>query len=65
MTAMEASDQGCGVVIASDANGNYSEEMMQNAFLCSFQHLWGRVMTTDEIVEEMNRVAVGSYRIKR
>jgi biuret amidohydrolase len=64
MTAMEASDQGYGVVIASDANGNFSEKM-QNAFLCSFQRLWGRVMTTDEIVEEMNRAAVDSYSIER
>jgi hypothetical protein len=64
MKAMEASGQGYGVAIVSDANGKCSKEM-HNAFLCSFQRLWGRVMTTDEIVEEMNRAAVDSYSIGR
>lgn len=56
MTAMEAADRGYGVVLVSDATGTCSDEM-QNVTLQSFQRLWGRVMTSDEAIDELTRSA--------
>ena len=54
MTAMEASDRQYGVVIVSDATGTCSDEM-QAAYLDTFRRLWGRVMTSDEVIADMRR----------
>jgi nicotinamidase-related amidase len=52
MTAMEACDRQFGVVVVSDATGTCSDEM-QEATLKTFRRLWGRVLSTDEVVAEM------------
>ena len=52
MTAMEASDRGYSVVLASDATGTCSDEM-QDAFIAMFLRLWGKVMTSDNIIAEL------------
>jgi nicotinamidase-related amidase len=52
MTAMEACDHQYGVVIVSDATGTDSDEM-QDATLTMLRRLWGRVNTTDEVIEEL------------
>jgi nicotinamidase-related amidase len=53
MTAMEACDRQFGVVVVSDATGTCSDEM-QESTLKTFRRLWGRVMDTSEVIEEMN-----------
>lgn len=52
MTAMEASDRGYSVVLTSDATGTCSDEM-QAAFITMFLRLWGKVLTTDEVIAEI------------
>jgi len=52
MTAMEAADRQYGVALVSDATGTCSDEM-QAWTLRSFERLWGRVMTTDAVIEEI------------
>lgn len=52
MTAMEAADRGYSVVLVSDATGTCSDEM-QEVTLKSFKRLWGRVLTTDEVISEV------------
>ena len=52
MTAMEASDRGYSVVLTSDATGTCSDEM-QDAFIAMFLRLWGKVLTTDEVISEI------------
>lgn len=52
MTAMEACDRQFGVVVVADATGTCSDEM-QEATLRTFRRLWGRVMTTDEVIAEL------------
>lgn len=52
MTAMEASDRQYGVALVSDATGTCSDEM-QDATLRTFRRLWGRVVTTDEVIAEI------------
>ena len=59
MTAMEACDRQFGVVVVSDATGTCSDEM-QEATLKTFRRLWGRVMSTDEVVAELNAARVGA-----
>ena len=56
MTAMEASDRGYSVVLASDATGTCSDEM-QDAFIAMFLRLWGKVMTCDEIIAQIGDAA--------
>ena len=56
MTAMEASDRGYSVVLASDATGTCSDEM-QDAYIAMFLRLWGKVQTTEEIIEEISASA--------
>lgn len=56
MTAMEAADRQYGVAVVSDATGTCSDEM-QDATLRTFRRLWGRVVTTDEVIAEMRRGA--------
>lgn len=56
MTAMEACDRQFGVAVVSDATGTCSDEM-QEAYLKTFRRLWGRVLTSDEVVAEMERNA--------
>ena len=53
MTAMEACDRQYGVVLAADATGTCSDDM-QEATLRSFRRLWGRVLSTDEVIEEIS-----------
>lgn len=53
MTAMEACDSQYGVVIVSDGTGTDSEEM-QNATLTMLQRLWARVMTADQVIDELS-----------
>ena len=52
MTAMEASDRGFGVVLVSDAKGTCDDEA-QAAFEAMFLRLWGRVMLTQDVVDEL------------
>ncbi|MGP1254883.1 MAG: cysteine hydrolase family protein [Kiloniellales bacterium] len=54
-TAREASDRGFETVMVSDATGTCSDEM-QNLTLGAFTRLWGRVLTVDEVLEELNLV---------
>ena len=54
MTAMEACDRQFGVAVVSDATGTCSDEM-QAATLKTFRRLWGRVLTTDEVIAEMRK----------
>ncbi len=49
MTAMEAADRQFGVALVSDATGTCSDDM-QLAYEKMFRRLWGRVMTTDEVI---------------
>jgi biuret amidohydrolase len=56
MTAMEASDRGFGVVLVSDATGT-CDDKAQAAFEAMFLRLWGRVMTTNDVVVEL-KVAI-------
>jgi nicotinamidase-related amidase len=53
MTAMEACDRQFGVVLVSDATGTCSDEM-QEATEKTFRRLWGRVLTTAEVIAEMD-----------
>jgi len=52
MTAMEAADRQYGVALVSDATGTCSDEM-QLAYEKTFRRLWGRVVTTDEVIGEL------------
>ncbi|MEQ8733934.1 MAG: isochorismatase family cysteine hydrolase [Rhodospirillaceae bacterium] len=52
MTAMEASDRGFGVVLVSDATGTCDDDA-QAAFEAMFLRLWGRVMTTSDVIAEL------------
>lgn len=52
MTAMEASDRGFGVVLVSDATGTCDDEA-QEAFETMFLRLWGRVVPTAEVIDEL------------
>ena len=61
MTAMEACDRQFGVVLVSDATGTCSDEM-QDATLKTFRRLWGRVMTTDEVIAEIGAGTRGQRR---
>ncbi|MBL8630886.1 MAG: cysteine hydrolase [Rhodospirillaceae bacterium] len=56
MTAMEAADQGYGVVLVSDATGTCSDEM-QAAFEEMFLRLWGRVLSTADTLAELKAAA--------
>jgi nicotinamidase-related amidase len=53
MTAMEASDRGFGVVLVSDATGTCDDEA-QDAFEAMFLRLWGRVMNTNDVINELS-----------
>lgn len=52
MTAQEASDKSYGTVIVSDATGTCSDAM-QEAYHDTFRRLWGRVMSVDEVIAEL------------
>ncbi len=52
MTAMEACDAQYGVIVVSDGTGTDSEEM-QEATLTMLGRLWARVMTTNEVLDEL------------
>jgi nicotinamidase-related amidase len=56
MTAMEACDRQFGVVVVSDATGTCSDEM-QDATLKTFRRLWGRVLSTDDVIRELRSSA--------
>ncbi|MGE0583224.1 MAG: cysteine hydrolase family protein [Steroidobacteraceae bacterium] len=58
MTAMEAADRQYGVVLVDDATGTCSDTM-QAATVATFRRLWGRVATTDEVIEELGGNAAG------
>jgi nicotinamidase-related amidase len=51
-TARGASDRGFGTVMVSDATGTCSDAMQQASML-TFGRLWGRVLSTDEVIVEM------------
>ena len=53
MTSMEACDLQYRVVVASDGTGTDSEEMQQ-ATLTMLKRLWARVLSTDDILAELN-----------
>lgn len=63
-TAREASDRGFGVVMVSDATGTCSEEM-QELTLRGFHRLWGRVASTDEVIDELMRASALPEREKQ
>lgn len=52
-TARGASDRGFSTVIVSDATGTCSDAM-QEASLLTFKRLWGRVMSTEDVVREIS-----------
>ncbi len=52
MTAMEACDSQYRVVMVNDATGTDSEEM-QEATLNMLRRLWARVMSTEEVIDEL------------
>ena len=52
-TAREASDRGFQTVMVSDATGTCDDEM-QAVTLRGFTRLWGRVMTVDEVLAELD-----------
>jgi len=56
MTAMEAADRQFGVALVSDATGTCSDAM-QEATLATFRRLWGRVMSSDEVIGEIRAQA--------
>ncbi len=56
MTAMEACDSQYGVVLVSDATGTDSDEM-QDATLNMLRRLWARVLTTDDVIEQLHAAA--------
>jgi nicotinamidase-related amidase len=51
-TAREAADRGYGSILVSDATGTCSDRM-QEVTLESFRRLWGRVLTTEEVMREL------------
>ncbi|MEM8982737.1 MAG: isochorismatase family cysteine hydrolase [Pseudomonadota bacterium] len=53
MTAMEACDSQFRVVMVSDATGTDSE-VMQESTLNMLRRLWARVMTTEEVIDELH-----------
>ena len=57
MTAMEAADRGYGAVLVSDATGTCSDRMQQ-AFEEMFLRLWGRVLPTAAVIDELDRNAL-------
>ena len=57
MTAMEAADKQFSVAMVSDATGTCSDEM-QAATLKTFRRLWGRVLSTDEVIAEIQNQPV-------
>jgi len=59
MTAMEAADRQYGAVLVADATGTCSDGMQQ-ATLATFRRLWGRVMSTDEVLAELKRHATSA-----
>ena len=52
MTSMEARDLQYRVVVTSDATGTDSDEM-QEATLTMLKRLWSRVLTTAEVLAEL------------
>lgn len=52
-TAREAADRGYGSILVSDATGTCSDRM-QEVTLESFRRLWGRVLTTEEVMRELS-----------
>lgn len=55
-TAREAADRNFCSVLVADATGTCSDEM-QELTLASFKRLWGRVMSTDEVIAELKESA--------
>jgi len=51
-TAREAADRGYGVTLIEDACGTTHEDL-HNATITNFQRLFGRVISTDEAIEEL------------
>lgn len=51
-TAREAADRGYGSMLVSDATGTCSDRM-QDVTLESFRRLWGRVESTDAVIDEL------------
>ena len=56
MTSMEACDLQYRVVVVSDGTGTDSDDM-QNATLTMLKRLWARVLTTDEVLTELQQGA--------
>lgn len=53
MTSMEACDLGYRVVVVSDGTGTDSAEM-QESTLSMLRRLWSRVLSSDEVIAELN-----------
>lgn len=60
-TAREAADRGYGSLLVSDATGTCSDRMQEVA-LESFKRLWGRVETTDAVIDELKSLGVKAVR---
>ena len=56
MTSMEACDLQYRVVVVSDGTGTDSDDM-QTATLTMLKRLWARVLTTDEVLTELQQGA--------
>jgi nicotinamidase-related amidase len=54
MTSMEACDLGYRVVVVSDGTGTDSQEMQDNT-LAMLRRLWSRVLSTSEVISELQR----------
>lgn len=54
MTSMEACDLGYRVVVVSDGTGTDSQEM-QESTLSMLRRLWSRVLSTEEVIAELQR----------
>jgi len=58
-TAREAADRGYGSILVADATGTCSDRM-QDVTLESFRRLWGRVLSTDEVIAELQAAAAAA-----
>jgi nicotinamidase-related amidase len=52
LTAQDAADRGYGVIIVDDACASNSQ-VLHEATLANFYHLYGRVQETSEVIDEL------------
>jgi biuret amidohydrolase len=59
LTAQDAADRGYGVIVVDDACASNSQ-VLHEATLANFYHLYGRVQVTSEVVDELRHALDGS-----